>query len=78
MDPDTIVYMIRDRRNKVIVLTSREEAEDCVIPDAPEPGIEERPFSYVLEHHPKALVRIFHQYYYAEELVNPEELTAAG
>ncbi|MGC9347340.1 MAG: hypothetical protein ACP5JG_04300 [Anaerolineae bacterium] len=78
MDPDTIVYLIRDRRNNVIVLTSREEAEDFVIPEAPVPGIEERRFSYVLENHPKALVRVFYQYYYAEELADPEELTGTG
>ena len=75
MDPDTIVYLIRDRHNKIIVLTSREEAEDFLIPEAPGHGIEERPFSYVLEHYPKALVRIFYQYYYAEELATPEQLT---
>lgn len=71
MDPDTIVYLIRDREGKIIVLTTREEAEDCLIADAPAPGVEERRFGWVLEHHPRALVRIFHQYYYAEELTNP-------
>lgn len=71
MDPDTIVYLIRDREGKVIVLTTREEAEDFLIPEAPVPGVEERPFGWVLDHHPRALVRIFYQYYYAEELVNP-------
>ena len=71
MDPKTNVYLIRDREGKVIVLTTREEAEDFLIPEAPVPGVEERPFSWVLEHYPKALVRIFYQYYYAEELADP-------
>ncbi|MBM3190734.1 MAG: hypothetical protein FJZ90_18695 [Chloroflexi bacterium] len=68
MDPETIVYLIRDRTGRIIVLTSREEAEEFVIPEAPVPGIEERPFGWVLEHHPRALVRVFYQYYWAEEL----------
>ena len=71
MDPKTTVYLIRDRQGKVIVLTSREEAEDFLIPEAPVPGVEERPFAWVLENYPKALVRIFYQYYYAEELADP-------
>jgi hypothetical protein len=71
MDPNTPVYLIRDREGKIIVLTTREEAEDFLIPEAPVPGVEEQPFAWVLEHHPKALVRIFYQYYYAEELADP-------
>jgi hypothetical protein len=71
MDPNTPVYLIRDREGKVIVLTTREEAEDFQIPEAPVPGVEERSFAWVLTHHPKALVRIFYQYYYAEELADP-------
>ncbi len=69
MHPDTIVYLIRDRQNKIIVLTLREDAEECEITEVP--GIEERPFGWVLEHHPRALVRIWYQYYYAEELAEP-------
>ena len=71
MDPDTTVYLIRDRTGRVVVLTTREDAEEFVIPDAPIPGIEERPFGWVIENHPKALVRIFYQYYHAEELAEP-------
>ena len=71
MDPEATVYLIRDRRGQVIVLTTREDAEEFLIPEAPVPGIEEVRFGWVLEHHPKALVRIFYQYYYAEELKEP-------
>ena len=71
MDPDTTVFLIRDRTGRVIVLTTREDADEFVIPEAPIPGIEERPFGWVIENHPRALVRIFYQYYYAEELVEP-------
>ena len=71
MDPNTPVYLIRDREGKIIVLTTREEAEDFLIPEAPVPGVEERTFAWVLAHHPKALIRIFYQYYYAEELADP-------
>ena len=41
MDPQTPVYLIRDRDGKIIVLTTREEAEDFVLPEAPVPGVEE-------------------------------------
>lgn len=71
MDPNTPVYLIRDREGKIIVLTTREEAEDFLIPEAPVPGVVEQTFAWVLEHYPKALVRIFYQYYYAEELTDP-------
>ena len=71
MDPDTAVFLIRDRTGRVVVLTTREDAEEFVIPDAPIPGIEERPFGWVIANHPKALVRIFYQYYYADELAEP-------
>ena len=71
MDPEAIVYLIRDRQGKIIVLTTREEAEEFVIAEAPVPGIEERSFGWVLENHPRALVRVFYQYYYAEELADP-------
>ncbi len=73
MDPKTVVYLIRDREGKVIVLTSREDAEDFLIPEAPVPGVEERTFAWVLENHPKALVRVFYQYYHADELADPVE-----
>ncbi|MBC7237949.1 MAG: hypothetical protein H5T69_19065 [Chloroflexi bacterium] len=69
MNPETIVYLIHDRQGQIIVLPTRQEAEEFEIPEVP--GIEERPFGWVLEHHPKALVRIFYQYYYAEELAEP-------
>lgn len=72
MNADTLVYLIRDRQGKVIVLTTQQEAEEFLIPEAPVPGIEARPFSWVLAHHPRALVRIFYQYYYAEELADRE------
>ena len=68
MDPDTIVYLIRDRGGRVVVLMTRQEAEEFLIPEAPVPGIEEQTFAWVLENHPRALVRIFYQYYWAEEL----------
>ena len=68
MHPETIVYLIRDRTGRIIVLPTRQEAEEFMIPDGPEPGIEQRPFGWVLENHPKALVRLFYQYYWAEEL----------
>ena len=69
MDPETLVYLIKDRQGRTIVLTTRAEAEECEIAEAP--GIEERPFAWVVEHDPRALVRIFYQYYYAEELTEP-------
>ena len=68
MDLDTIVYLIYDRTGRMIVLPTRTEAEECVIAESPHPGIEERPFRFVLENQPKALVRIYSQYYWAEEL----------
>ena len=68
MDPEAIVYLIRDRTGRIIVLTTREEAEECLIEESPVPGIEDRPFGWVVENHPKALVRVFYQYYWAEEL----------
>ena len=68
MDPDATVYLIRDRGGRIIVLPTREEAEEFVIAESPHPGIEERPFRFVLENDPKALVRIYSQYYWAEEL----------
>jgi len=71
MHPDMIVYLIRDREGKIIVLPTRDDAKEFAIPDSPVPGIEERTFGWVLENHPKALVRIFYQYYYAEELADP-------
>ena len=45
MDPNTPVYLIRDREGKIIVLTTREEAEDFLIPEAPGSGVEERSFA---------------------------------
>ena len=69
MDPETIVYLIRDRQGQVIVLTTWQDAKEFEIPEAP--GIEERRFGWVLENHPKALVRIWYQYYYAHELADP-------
>lgn len=68
MHPDTIVFLIRDRTGRNIVLPTRADAEEFVIPDGPYPGIEETTFGWVLENHPKALVRLFYQYYWAEEL----------
>jgi hypothetical protein len=68
MDPDTVVYLIRDRGGRIIALMTREEAEDFSIAESPVPGIEERTFRWLLENHPKALVRIFYQYYWAKEL----------
>ena len=68
MHPDTIVFLIRDRGGRIVVLPTREEAEEFLIPDLPEPGIVETTFGWVLEYHPKALVRLFYQYYWAEEL----------
>ncbi len=71
MDPEMTVYLIRDRTGRLIVLPTRREAEEFAIPEAPVPGIEERPFGWVLANHPRALVRIFYQYYWAEELAEP-------
>ncbi|HHX44409.1 MAG TPA: hypothetical protein GX714_10545 [Chloroflexi bacterium] len=69
MDPETIVYLIRDRQGQVIVLTTLEEAQELEIPEVP--GIEEQSFGWVLEHHPRALVCIWCQYDYAHELAEP-------
>lgn len=71
MDPETIVYLIRDRQGRIIVLTTREDAQEFEIPESPVPGIEEQRFGWVIENHPKALVRVWYQYYYAEELAEP-------
>ena len=68
MDPETILYLIRDRIGRLIGFPTLEEARECLITDSLHPGVEERPFGWLLENHPKALIRIFHQYYWAEEL----------
>ena len=68
MDPDTILYPIWDRIGQIIAFPTREEAEECLIAESPHPGIEEKPFRTLLESHPKALVRIYYQYYWARDL----------
>lgn len=68
MDPDMILYLIRDRQNKIIAFPTEDEAMACEIPDMPHAGVEERPFGWLVRHHPRALVRIYSQYYWAEEL----------
>lgn len=68
VDRDIILYLIRDRAGRVVAFPTRNEAEECVVLDSPFPGIEEVRFGSLLEDHPKALVRIYHQYYWAEDL----------
>ena len=68
MGPDTILYLIWDRLGRIIAFPTKEEAEACLIEDSKHPGLEERPFRFLLENHPKALVHIYHQYCWAEEL----------
>jgi len=63
-----MLYLIWDRVGRVIAFPTREEAQACLIGESPHPGLEERPFSFLLENHPKALVHLCHQYYWAEEL----------
>lgn len=68
MDSENILYVIHDRSGRLIAFPTREEAKACVIPEADDPTIQERSFSWLLENAPRALVRIYYQYYWAEEL----------
>jgi len=68
MDPDSLLYIIWDRAGRIIAFPTREEAQACMLPASPRPGVEERRFGDLVAEHPRALVRIYYQYYYAEEL----------
>jgi len=68
MNPETILYLIRDRVGQIIGFPTPEEARECLITDSLHPGVEERSFGWLLDNQPKALIRIFSQYYWAEEL----------
>ncbi len=68
MDPDSILYVIHDRSGRLIAFPTREEAKACIIPEGNDTSVQERSFAWLLENAPRALVRIFYQYYWAEEL----------
>ena len=68
MDPDSILYVIRDRSGRLVAFPTRQEAEACAIPEVADPTVQKKTFDWLLENAPKALVRIYYQYYWAEEL----------
>lgn len=68
MDPESILYVIHDRSGRPVAFPTREEAEACAIPEVEDSTVQERSFAWLLENAPKALVRIYYQYYWAEEL----------
>ena len=68
MDPESILYVIHDRAGRLIAFPTRQEAEACLIPEVENRTVKEKTFAWLLENAPKALVRIYYQYYWAEEL----------
>ena len=68
MDPETLLFLILDREGQIIAFPTLDEAQACTLVDATSPGVMERTYGWLLENHPKALVRIYSQYYWAKEL----------
>jgi hypothetical protein len=68
MDPESILYVIHDRSGRLVAFPTRQEAEACLIPEVENPTVKEKTFAWLLENAPKALIRIYYQYYWAEEL----------
>ena len=68
MDASRTLYLIRDRRGRVIAYPTREEADLNQVEGSPQPGVEVTSFHTLAKDQPRALVYIYSQYYWAEDL----------